>query len=637
MYRFIDFNDEKVDSMLLMELSDLCKTLTKDASFEVEFHKHSYLERNKAKVYVSHFWNHRNEEIKLAGMKSDVFLRAFGNFNFTDYHEILFYEQWCSDIEIPQFAKQLFAMAEDFRVEETCINDRPGMKREFNDRRTTLVDYFRSQMAVNHERNFITDMLLNFSYLILNAPFPFIDFPTEDESTIHFISLYRQQIQKLYEAKNTKNVKDICINAVELAKSIVKNDIVHDYFHLPSRDVIDKHLAYDDQLRKDPLNNLDALDQSASGDEVVFDEDMETWHRETSSPGKAFLQFDLDQGTMTDIMADGAREGEAGDQALGVVQGSAKNTSNKDFSHLETMENRETEKGQGKKQYGAENRHAIPILIQNIKPTAEQILQYQQYKHEVIVYQKKLKRIIDLTLEHKKNESQSNLNVGRLSKNILRFFTDENPRLFYKKQHESPHIDAAFSLLVDCSASMHDKFEETKKGIVLFHEALKSMKIPHEITGFWEDANQATKESQPNYFKQAIQFEHSHLTSLGPEIMDLQAEEDNRDGFAIRIIGERLLKRQEKQKFLIIFSDGEPAAFNYDHNGIVDTHEAVYDMRKKGVEVINIFLSKDHVGEEQKKVFKNIYGQYSLVVESLPDLPDMVFPLLKKLLIKAVI
>lgn len=45
--------------------------------------------------------------------------------------------------------------------------------------------------------------------------------------------------------------------------------------------------------------------------------------------------------------------------------------------------------------------------------------------------------------------------------------------------------------------------------------------------------------------------------------MTLEPQDDNRDGVAIRIASERLLQRSHQQRFLIIFSDGEPSAFNY--------------------------------------------------------------------------
>ncbi|MGW9607162.1 vWA domain-containing protein, partial [Heyndrickxia sporothermodurans] len=231
---------------------------------------------------------------------------------------------------------------------------------------------------------------------------------------------------------------------------------------------------------------------------------------------------------------------------------------------------------------------------------------------------------------------RNDLQFGRLSKKLLPYFTDTNPRLFYKKQEPTSEIDAAFALLVDCSASMYDKMEQTKLGITLFHEALKSVKVSHEVVGFWEDTSDATKEYQPNYFKPVIDFQTSLLGFSGPEIMQLKPEEDNRDGFAIRLMTNRLITRMEKQKFLLVFSDGEPAAFGYEQNGIVDTHEAVLQARKKGIEVFNIFLSNTDIEESQKKVLQDIYGNFSILVSNIAELPNVLFPILKKLLYKSI-
>src|SRR5699024_10024540 len=107
---------------------------------------------------------------------------------------------------------------------------------------------------------------------------------------------------------------------------------------------------------------------------------------------------------------------------------------------------------------------------------------------------------IEKTLEHKRNAPTSNLLMGRLSKNLLPLVMEDNPRVFYKKTTESNEVNAVFTLLVDCSASMHNKMDETKRGIVLFHEVLRSLHIPHAIIGFWEDASDGTDHYQPNYF-----------------------------------------------------------------------------------------------------------------------------------------
>src|SRR5699024_11861353 len=93
-------------------------------------------------------------------------------------------------------------------------------------------------------------------------------------------------------------------------------------------------------------------------------------------------------------------------------------------------------------------------------------------------------KTIENTLEHKQTEPRDGLAMGTLSKNLLPLVFEDNPRIFYKKDHQSKEIDAVFTLLVDCSASMHNKMEETKRGITLFHEVLKQLHIPHSIIGF---------------------------------------------------------------------------------------------------------------------------------------------------------
>ena len=55
--------------------------------------------------------------------------------------------------------------------------------------------------------------------------------------------------------------------------------------------------------------------------------------------------------------------------------------------------------------------------------------------------------------------------------------------------------------------------------------------------------------------------------------MALEPQDDNRDGVAIRVASDRLIRRSHNQRFLIVFSDGEPSAYNYSQDGIIDTYE----------------------------------------------------------------
>lgn len=635
--KFIQFNDKKIDSFLFMQLADLAKTLSRQPDIEVEFGFKSYYDPIQSKIILSHFWDNRPFLDKVDGLKSDVFLRSIGSKSHTDFKEVNRYLSIIKKTSIPSFAKQLFMIFEDLRLEDLCMQERPGTKRIFETRTRVYRNYFYDQLNVNIVKSVHTDALFNSLFLLLTSSSPLEDIPKIKKEIDLVLPFLRSQIAKGYETSSTKDVVDICTIIIDVLDEVLENDMLNIYFHLPELDY--EHLdsiPFDDLKRKKRLKNDDRIEDAQKGDEDVHKEVLPTWHQETSKPTKSFLQFDLEQGTKTNILGEGAREGEAGDQALGIVQGSSKKSKRSDFSKQEALEAKHEEK-EGGTDLGAgkENKYAYPVFRYAEKPSSNEIDQYEENKAKIASFQKKLKQLILKTLEHKKIQPRTALHFGRLSKKLIPLLTDENPRLFYKKDQESPEIDAVFTLLVDCSASMYDKMEQTKLGITLFHEALKSVRVPHQITGFWEDTGEATDKKQPNYFFHTVDFKSSLDYQTGPEIMQLSPEEDNRDGYAIRMMTKELIKRSEKQKFLLVFSDGEPAAFGYEQNGIVDTHEAVIEARKQGIEVLNVFLANGEIDEGQQKTIQNIYGKYSILVPDIHELPNILFPLLKKLLMKS--
>ncbi|WP_099352998.1 vWA domain-containing protein [Fredinandcohnia onubensis] len=637
--RFIQFNDKKVDSFLFMELSDLAKTISKNPELEIELGYKSYLDPIQQKVIISHFWDNRTTSDKRNGLLSDVFLRTIGSMKYTDFKEIDRYLSFCRKSDLPSFAKQLFMLFEDSRLEEQCKKERPGTRKAFTERRRIYRKYYEDQLHVNIVKSVPTDALFNSIFVLLTAESPLEEIPSIQQKIDLLIPFLRGQIEKVFDAKRTKDIIKICMEIIDVLEDVLDEDMLNTYFHLPELDyeILEDGLTIDDLKRKDKLKNNDVLDDVKKGDEDIHEEKFETWHRETSTPTKSFLQFDLEQGSRTNLMGEGAREGEEGDQALGIAQGSSKQSKNKDYSKMEAMEMVHSEKeGSSEAEFGKENRFAFPVFKSARKPIDEEVIQYEKNKTIIAPYQKKLKQMILKTLEHKKNLPRGDLHFGRLNKKLIRIFTDDNPRLFYKKEQPSHQIDAVFSLLVDCSASMYDKMDQTKLGIALFHEALKSVQVPHDVTGFWEDTNDADSTKQPNYLQTVIDFDSSLKRSYGAEIMQLEPEEDNRDGFSIRLQTKKLLQRTEKQKFLLVFSDGEPAAFDYEQNGIIDTHEAVLKARKHGIEVINVFLSNGEIDEGQQTTIQNIYGKYSILVPNIEQLPDVLFPLLKKLLYKSI-
>lgn len=105
---------------------------------------------------------------------------------------------------------------------------------------------------------------------------------------------------------------------------------------------------------------------------------MPTWHRETEAPSKSFLQFDIEHGAKSDLGKDASREGDDGDQALGSVQGSARQTKRKDYSKLEALESQKDQPNGAGMADGKENKYAFPIYKEPQPATSEEELSYKQ-------------------------------------------------------------------------------------------------------------------------------------------------------------------------------------------------------------------------------------------------------------------
>lgn len=611
-----------------MELSDLAAAIADDANVKVEFGPLAYLQDEPPVLYVSHFWQHRTKQEETDGMKSDVYLRALGTKSFTHTEDIqLFIEK-----KPTSFARQMLALAEDIRIEPLCVQSRPGMKKVFKTRKSVMRRYHQGQMTVNIAKGFYADAVYNALYLLWQAESPF-EWPQISPIIDRALPFIDRTAHSLFDAQSTADVIRLVTDISEVINDLDIRDMVNEYSHLPEYKQEESAAAVDDPgRRRDPLSNEDEQDEKEN---EQFDELFSTWHRESEETRGTFMQFDLEQGAKTPMMGNTTRDGDEGDAALASVQGQSKKTSREQYNRL-LAERRETAEQSDENRYGKENKGAKALFESPRDPSYEQREQYRLLKEETAPVVRKLKRMIEKSIEKKKTSPRTNLLTGRLGRHLIHFYTDDNPRLFYKKQEPSREIDAAFFLLIDSSASMYDKMDDVKKSTVLFHETLKSLRVPHEITGFWEDTASLSANMKPNHFLTAVSFERSDQSESGPQICQLRPEEDNRDGFALRIAIEKLESRSEQRKFLIVFSDGEPSAADYDKNGILDTHEAVLLARKKGITVFNLFIGDEALDESRQQTMKTIYGNGSIIAPDVSELPAVLTPILKKLLIESI-
>ncbi|MFJ7746787.1 vWA domain-containing protein [Peribacillus sp. NPDC097295] len=637
--KYIRFNDSIIDTALFLQLQDLSTVLSGIPELEFEYNYGSILDSVHRKVTASHFWENGNQEVKVAGLKTDVLLRTIGTLHHSSVKDLQDYQEVIEESGLPKFAAQLFTLFEDLRLEELIKKERPGTKKWFSVREAYLKQYFETQMGANVTRSFALDELFCLIYMLLQSDRPDPIFPRANQRQLENLENIKPLIYMVFEASKTSDITGICEQIVFRLNEEYQ-DCMNEYFIYPVANVehYTANTLFDELTRNDELSNDDTEDVDEENSEFI-DEKFSTWHRENKNGENpsTFLQFELEQGTKTSMLGGGAREAEDADQALASIQGSSGESKEKDYKQQETLEKKQTTVGKnGDYPFGEDNKDAVLITKEARPSTIDEEKRYREFVADIEPFKRKLSSTIVKTLENKKNAPRRDLAFGRLSKKLLPLVLEENPRIFYKKNQESKEIDAVFTLLIDCSASMHNKMDETKRGIVLFHEVLKKLKIPHSIVGFWEDANDVKEGYQPNYFHVI----HSHSDSLyqnaGAKIMQLEPEEDNRDGYSIRVATKELERRREKNRFLLVFSDGEPAATHYDQNGIVDTHLAVSEARKKGIEVIGMFLADGGIEESEELTMKNIYGKERLMIPSVAELPEHFTPLLKKLLLKTI-
>lgn len=636
MYRF---HHNIVDTQLFRQLQDLSTVLSGVSDLTFTYRFGSYIDIVDREVTASRMWDKAKFEYRVAGLKTDVYLRTIGTLSYTDVRAVQQYVEALHRFSLPKFGRNLFALLEDIRLEEQVKQERPGTKNVFLQRKAYLKHQFDKDRAAHVTRGLALDELFCLIYLRLQSDVAEPSFSRASEEQLDQLKRLAANLYEVFEAKSTSDIARICEQMLQVLSETSHYDMIHDYFVLPIRHVhtFAKNTLFDELTRTDPLENDDKEELDEDKNEYI-DETFSTWHRENENSDRkqTFLQFELEVGTKTNMKGNGARETEDGDQAMGTIQGAAGQTKNKDYSDLESLDKQENKQGKrAENVYGEENKDAVKLLKQADVPTKSEVELYEAYVKDVEPYKRKLENILKKTIEHKQNAPRTNIMAGRLSRKLLPIVLDEKPRIFYKKNEKSKEFDAAFTLLIDCSASMQGKMEETKRGVTLFHEVLKAFQIPHSIIGFWEDAMEVKEHYQPNYFHVIHAFTDSFYERNGPKIMQLEPQEDNRDGFSIRVATEELAVRREKNKFLLVFSDGEPAAANYNQNGIVDTNLAVMEARKQGIEVIGTFLADGEIGELEDHFMQNIYGRERILVPNVAELPEHFAPLMKKLLLKA--
>lgn len=615
--RFIQFNNETIDARQLMHYENVAKALTKNTLLAINERKLIEFQPADQIISISVFWRHREKHVMHAGRISDIFLMAEG---FWKSFDVLKWQQFQEEkpTSLTKFMDQLLFCLEEFRMVEMIQKKRIGTQKVFTIRIHTYLEFHKQQLRVNVQKGFLADAFISYLYICLYEGTMYVTGPD-------IFSVTNSIIQKVYESKNTQQSIDLAYQLYFLLNEYINEDSLLQYYAI---------ISYTRVASKDFHYHQGAKDseRGEEGEKDTIEEIFRTWHRENEQENGVHLQYELEHGR--DGKAQQAIEAEEGQEGHEITMtGKGQSSGNSKEGQVDQSTNdQSSDLKKAGKSFGKEHTNVMyqekRIAITSISENQHLLYKYRQ---DHAPYLKAFVQEMKKRLEQKRVDKRTNLTKGRLSTKLTALWTDERPKPFYKKNAPSIQLDAVFGLLVDGSASMQDKMEETKKAVLLFHDVLRELKITHEIVLHYEDAYEATETSQPNAFEWIHKLEDGQKDN-GLDILSMEAHEDNRDGFAIRWMGKRLENRAEAHKFLLVFSDGEPSAFGYAQNGIMDTAEAVLEQEQLGINVLHLFLNDREATEEQLNLFRLIFDKKSATASSLEKFSEETLRLLRKML-----
>ena len=210
---------------------------------------------------------------------------------------------------------------------------------------------------------------------------------------------------------------------------------------------------------------------------------------------------------------------------------------------------------------------------------------YEEYRREVLPIIDKLETDLrEIFVRRRTNAWQTGFRSGKridIKKRIqekAKGIPAMESKAWQKREIPSEK-DYAISLLVDLSGSMHgNKIEETFKAVIVLSEVLNRLSISTEILGFNDRIYEYQKYGEQ--MSKDIRGEMGDILQEVEDFSDTGKAKYNDDGWALEEASERLAKQKAQEKFLIVFSDGEPIESPIHPASKYDLHKIIEEISK---------------------------------------------------------
>jgi cobalamin biosynthesis protein CobT len=216
------------------------------------------------------------------------------------------------------------------------------------------------------------------------------------------------------------------------------------------------------------------------------------------------------------------------------------------------------------------------------------------------------------------------LDYPRLSRLALKL-PGFSERIFKNKITNST-LDAAVTILIDMSGSMSgDKVLFACEAALLLNSVFSILNVPLEILGFTDTENVHDADTLMYVYKEFSTLHTSEDKLLEYIAASSSRMKGNPDGDCILWSYDRLLKRKEKKRLLIVMSDGQPAASRPSDDLAAYTLKVIQEIEKfKRVEIYGLGLCDESV--------ERFYKHHS-TVSTPEDIPFKLLELIERKLL----
>ncbi|WP_206922733.1 cobaltochelatase CobT-related protein [Alicyclobacillus suci] len=598
-----------------LQLSDLAVALGQEKDLTVSYGLHSVWKWHRRELTISTFWESLGLADRVWAQKADIYLRALGNRLWTQPDVMAQAWKDALDTRFPKLARQLLCAAEDARLARLLAAQRPGTVPALRVRAAAYGRLLEQNRRSRERDGRLADLLFSDVYLMLHDLTP--------KTTGDWLNSpdMRGFVERVTEARTSADVVAalfswICAPDFPLPRTNVA-DTSYDWFAFDfdeaATEVSVQRFVADTPAAAKQQGKL----QDAADTDEQRQEQLEIWTQEQNTRASAAYAMENQENQSVPHATGGAREGDDNPDSVIVRRGRA------DAGvHPDSGEPEENTDVQLVREMGDDVLAVGVKVVPRGLPDSSAEDKVRAWAASTRMASRKLVKLFHRVLLHEMRARQQNTRHGRLDKRLTRLVTEQNPRLFYHKSDANQRFDVAVQLLVDCSGSMYERLEGMKPTLFLFHDTLRQLGIPHDVCGFWEDTIHTATASatQPvTHLLHVITFQDGMQKDVARYLDLLQPQLDNRDGHAIRLVGQQLYARQERQKWLLVVSDGEPAAENY-RDAVKDTKNAIRWLQAKGIYVMHLCLA--HADDLQTlETLKQLYGAGCVVVRDVDEFP----------------